>query len=137
MASVGRDALTKCGEIIKHVHTYRARADGCGAGTGRVATMGSHRATTGMQRATTGPQCPTMGLQHATTVGTRRRIDSSRRRVRNARRRVREFKKNRATTGTQRLITGTGSGDDGSRIGQRRVRPHADAPWPQYIRGAD
>ena len=25
---------------MKHARTYRARADGCGAGTGRVATTG-------------------------------------------------------------------------------------------------
>ena len=40
MASAGRDALTKCGEIIKCARTYRARADGCGAGARRVATTG-------------------------------------------------------------------------------------------------
>ena len=34
------DALTECGEIIKRTRTYRARADGCGAGAGRITTMG-------------------------------------------------------------------------------------------------
>ena len=67
MASAGRDALTECGEIIKRTRTYRARADGCRAGAGRVTTTDLHRASTGMQRATTGPHCPTTGLQHATT----------------------------------------------------------------------
>ena len=78
VASAGRDALTECGGIMKRARTYRARADGCGAGAGRVATMGPHRATTGMQRATTGPHYPT------TAGNARRRIDSLRRRVRNA-----------------------------------------------------
>ena len=40
MASAGRDALTECGEIKKRAHTYRAGADGCGAGAERVATTG-------------------------------------------------------------------------------------------------
>ena len=40
MASTGRDALTKCGEMRKHTHTYRAGANGCGASAGRVATTG-------------------------------------------------------------------------------------------------
>ena len=40
MASAGWDALTKCGEIIKRARTYRARANGCKAGAGRVATTG-------------------------------------------------------------------------------------------------
>ena len=44
-----------CEEIIKSARTYRACADGCRAGAGRVAT--------------TGPQCPTTSLQHATTAG--------------------------------------------------------------------
>ena len=78
---------------MKRARTYRARADGCEAGVGRVAT--------------TGPHCPTTSLQRATTAGSaRRRIDSSRQRVR-------ELKKKRATTGTQRPTTGTRSGDDG------------------------
>ena len=45
---------------MKRARTYRVRADGCGAGAGRVAT-------TSMQRATTGLHCPTTGLQRATT----------------------------------------------------------------------
>ena len=99
--------------IMKRGRTYKARADGCGAGAGRVATTGLHGTTTGMQRATTGPHCPTTGLQCATTArNARRRIDSSRRRVRNARRRIQELKKKQATTGTQRSSTGTGSGND-------------------------
>ena len=40
MASAGQDALTECGEIIKRARTYRARADGCGAGAERIATTG-------------------------------------------------------------------------------------------------
>ena len=40
MASAGRDALTECREMRKHARSYRARADGCGAGAGRVTTTG-------------------------------------------------------------------------------------------------
>ena len=40
MATIGRDALTECEEIIKRARTYRAYADGCGAGARRVATTG-------------------------------------------------------------------------------------------------
>ena len=146
MASVGRDALTKCGVIMKRARTYRARADECGAGAGRVVTTGPHRATTG-------PHCPTTGLQRVTTdrqltttgpqrvmTGTGVKKRNGRRRVCNARRRV----QGRATTGAascddggDRATTGRGSGDDGSRIGQRRVRPRADTSRPQYIREAD
>ena len=49
MASAGRDALTECREMKKRARTYRASADGCGAGTGRVATTGPQRATTSME----------------------------------------------------------------------------------------
>ena len=38
----------------KCARTYRAGADGCGAGAGRGATTGVQRATTGPQRVTTG-----------------------------------------------------------------------------------
>ena len=78
---------------MKRARTYRARADGCGAGAGRVATTGPHCATMGMQRVTTGPHCPTTGLQRATTD------------------------QQLATTGPQRVTTGMGvkkeTGDDG------------------------
>ena len=40
MASAGQDALTECREMRKRARTYRAGADGCGAGVGRVATTG-------------------------------------------------------------------------------------------------
>ena len=40
MASAGRDALIECREMRKCARTYRAHADGCGAGAGRVATTG-------------------------------------------------------------------------------------------------
>ena len=97
MGSAGRDALTKCGEIIKRARTYRARADVCGAGTGRVATTGrtpcdhesaprddgyaarddgsavpddgSAARDDGWQRATTSRQLATTGAQRA-TMGT-------------------------------------------------------------------
>ena len=84
MASAGRDALTECREIIKRARTYRAHADGCGAGVGRVATTGPHRMTTGMQHAKTGPHYQTTGLQRTTTS------------------------RQLATTGPQRATTGTG-----------------------------
>ena len=63
----------------KRTHTYRAGADGCGAGAGRVATTGPQRATTGLQCTTTGPQCPTTGPQPATMDGSVRQwVDSLR-----------------------------------------------------------
>ena len=40
MASAGRDALIECKEMRECVHTYKAGADGCGAGAERVATTG-------------------------------------------------------------------------------------------------
>ena len=80
---------------MKRARTYRARADGCGAGAGRVATTGPHHATTSMQRATTSPHYPTTGLQRATTD------------------------RQLATTGPQRATTGTGVK---KRNGRRRVR---------------
>ena len=93
---------------MKRARTYRALADGCGAGAGRVATTGPHRATTSMQRTTMGPHCPTTGLQRATTD------------------------RQLVTTGPQRAMTGTGvkketgnngyaTPDDRYRVGQRRV----------------
>ena len=121
MASAGRDALTECGGIIKRARTYRACADGCGAGAGRVATMGrAPRDDGSAPRDDRYAACDTVcsarrwvcSVQRR-VCSARRRIDSSRRQVRNARRLVRELKKKRATTGTQRPKTGTGSGDDG------------------------
>ena len=40
MASASQDALTECKEMRKCACTYRAGADGCGAGAGRVVTTG-------------------------------------------------------------------------------------------------
>ena len=62
MANAGRDALTKCREMRNRARTYRAGADGCGAGTGRVATTGPQRVTTGPQLATMGPGGNGVGL---------------------------------------------------------------------------
>ena len=137
---------------MKCARTYRAHADGCGAGAGRVATTGPHHATTGMQRATTGLYCRTTGLQRATTdrqlatmglqratTGTGVKKRNGQRRVRNARRRV----QGRATTGAAHAMTAEiarqqlRSCNDGSRVGRRRVGPRADTSRPQYIRGAD
>ena len=103
---------------MKRAPTYRARANRCRAGAGRVATTGPHHATTGMQRATTDPHCPTTGLQRATTD------------------------RQLVTTGPQCTTTGTGvkkeTGDDGccscddggdcvttAEIAQRRVAGRA------------
>ena len=91
MASAGQDALTECGEMKKHARTYKAGADGCGAGAGRVATTGRAPRDDGSaapndgyvarddgsavpddrsavrndewQRATTGPQLATTGTE--------------------------------------------------------------------------
>ena len=76
MASAGRDALTECGEIIKRARTYRARADGCGAGVGRVATTsraprddGSTARDDGYAARNDRSAVPDDGLQCVTTAG--------------------------------------------------------------------
>ena len=47
MASASQDALIEYKEISARTRTYRAGADGCGAGAGWIAMTGTQLATTG------------------------------------------------------------------------------------------
>ena len=130
MASAGRDALTECREIIKRACTYRARADGCGAGAGRVATTGraprddgsvlrddgyAARNDGSAAREDGSTACDDRSASRDDEYGSLKKI--RRRRVRNVRRQI----QGRATTAaiarqrvTGRATTGRGLGDNGS-----------------------
>ena len=103
MASAGRDALTECGEIIKRVRTYRARADGCEAGSGRVTMTGCAPRDDGYEARDDGSTVPEDGSA-ARDDGSATRDDG-----------YGSLKK----TGDDRYTTP----DDGYRVGRRRVLP--------------
>ena len=95
MASTGRDALAKCGEIIKRARPYRARVDGCRAGAGRVTTTGRAPRDDGYATRDDGSAVPNDGSaarddgSTARDDGSATRDDGYRSLKKNVRRRVR------------------------------------------------
>ena len=127
----------------KRVRTYRAGADGCGAGAERIATTGRAPRNDGSTARNNGyvarddeSGVPNDGSAARNNgYGSLKKIRQLRIQGRAttdvARVTMAEIMRRRVFLGQRQLR----SRDDGSRVGRRWVRPCADASRPQYIRG--